>query len=227
MSTSTTDPIAALAAQTQAALAAAQAKKSQQNLGIDEFLTLMTTQLKNQDPLKPLDGTAFIAQLAQFGTVSGIEEMKSSMESLAESLRSTQLMNGTALVGRDVLVPSEGFKHTEGVSVSGELFVPEGTADIELRITDSAGAVVRTMTMPTTPGQASFTWNGLKNDGTPAASGEYEVEVVANVAGQNESLPTAINTRVTSVTVDASGAGLVLNTPALGPISMADVYRVM
>ena len=82
---STTDPIAAYAAQSQAALAAAQQKKSANNLGIDEFLTLMTTQLKNQDPMKPLDGTAFIAQLAQFGAVSGIQEMQGSIEALAAS----------------------------------------------------------------------------------------------------------------------------------------------
>lgn len=85
---STTDPIAALAAQTQAALAAAQAKKSASNLGIDDFLTLMTTQLKNQDPMKPLEGTEFVAQLAQFGTVSGIQQMQGSVETLASSLRS-------------------------------------------------------------------------------------------------------------------------------------------
>ena len=104
---STTDPIAAYAAQSQAALAAAQSKKSANNLGIDEFLTLMTTQLKNQDPMKPLDGTAFIAQLAQFGAVSGIQEMQGSIESLAASLRSTQTLNGATLVGREVLAPAD------------------------------------------------------------------------------------------------------------------------
>src|SRR5262245_2813270 len=100
---STTDPIAALAAKTQAALASAQTKKSANNLGIDDFLTLMTAQLKNQDPMKPLEGTEFVSQLAQFGSVSGIQSMQKSIESLASSLRSQQVMNGTTLVGHDVL----------------------------------------------------------------------------------------------------------------------------
>lgn len=89
--TTTTDPIAAYAAQTQAAaIAAANAKKKDNSLGIDEFLTLMTAQLKNQDPMKPLEGTEFISQLATFGTVSGVKEMGASLETLAASLRATQ-----------------------------------------------------------------------------------------------------------------------------------------
>src|SRR5215510_14000470 len=119
----TTDPIATYAAQTQAALATAQAKKSANNLGIDQFLTLMTTQLKNQDPLKPLEGTEFVAQLAQFGSVSGIQSMQKSIESLASSLRSTQVMNGTTLVGHDVLAQADSFSFTQGVGVSGGLAV--------------------------------------------------------------------------------------------------------
>src|SRR5688500_14063521 len=123
---STTDPIAQYAAQTQASLAAAQTKKSANNLGIDEFLTLMTTQLKNQDPMKPLEGTEFIAQLAQFGAVSGIQQMQTSMETLAASLRSTQALNGATLVGREVLAPSSAINHAEGSSTSGEIEVPAG-----------------------------------------------------------------------------------------------------
>jgi flagellar basal-body rod modification protein FlgD len=224
---STTDPIAAYAAQTQASLAAAQTKKSANNLGIDEFLTLMTTQLKNQDPMKPLDGTAFIAQLAQFGAVSGIQQMQTSMETLAASLRSTQALNGATLVGRDVVAPADSINYTAGAPVRGEMDVPEGVATVGIRITDAAGEVACEMTVPVLNGSAQFTWDGARDNGQPAASGAYDIEAIARVGGASESLSVLMASRVSSVSIDANGAGLTLNTATLGAVSMADVRRVM
>jgi flagellar basal-body rod modification protein FlgD len=224
---STTDPIAAYASQTQAALAAAQQKKSANNLGIDEFLTLMTTQLKNQDPMKPLDGTAFIAQLAQFGAVSGIQEMQGSIESLAASLRSTQTLNGATMVGREVLAPTDTVNFTQGVAVNGELDVPEGATSIEVRITDSNGDLVRSMNVPVTDGMAAFSWDGLRNNGAAATSGTYDIEAIAKVGTSSESLNVLLSGRVSSVSIAPNGAGLTLNTTALGSVAMADVRRVM
>jgi flagellar basal-body rod modification protein FlgD len=224
---STTDPLAAYAAQTQASLAAAQAKKSANNLGIDDFLTLMTTQLKNQDPMKPLEGTEFVAQLAQFGAVSGIQEMQTSIETLAASLRSTQVLNGTTLVGHDVLAVADSFTLTEGVPVSGEVDVPSGATGLQIRITDSSGQVVREVKVAPTTGTNTFSWNGLKDDGTVAAPGEYDIEAVSSVGSTNESLDVLLAGKVSSVTIDSQGTGLTLNTAALGSLSMSDVRRVM
>ena len=224
---STTDPIAAYAAQTQAALAAAQARKSANNLGIDDFLMLMTTQLKNQDPLKPLEGTEFVSQLAQFGSVSGIQQMQGSIESLAASLRSNQALNGATLVGRDVLAAADSFDFTQGVPVSGQVDVPSGASSLQIRITDSSGQVVREVTVAPQTGTNSFTWDGLANDGSAAASGKYDIEAIANVGSGNESLNILMAGRVGSVTLDSSGTGLTLNTSALGPVALADVRRVM
>jgi len=223
--TTTTDPIANYAAQTQASLAAAQAGKKDQTLGIEQFLTLMTAQLKNQDPMKPLEGTEFISQLATFGTVSGVQEMKESMELLATSLRSTQTLNGSSMLGRDILVEADSLTHTQGGTVSGELEVPPGTTSVQVRITDSSGAVVREMTLDTAEGTRSFTWDGLKNNGTPADSDTYDIEAVANVAGQSGSLPLMLSGRVSSVSI--VGTNLMLNTSALGAVDMTDVRRVM
>ena len=223
--TTTTDPITSYAAQTQAALAAAQAKKKDQTLGIEEFLTLMTAQLKNQDPMKPLEGTEFISQLATFGTVSGVNEMKESMELLATSLRSTQTLNGSSMLGRDILVEADSLTHTQGGTVSGELDVPAGTTSLQVRITDSTGAVVREMTLDTAEGTRTFTWDGLKNNGSPAESDDYDIEAVATVAGQTGSLPLMLSGRVSSVSI--VGTNLMLNTPALGAVAMSDVRRVM
>jgi flagellar basal-body rod modification protein FlgD len=223
--TTTTDPIASYAAQTQAALADAQSKKKDQTLGIEEFLTLMTAQLKNQDPMKPLEGTEFISQLATFGSVSGVQEMKESMELLATSLRSTQTLNGSSMLGRDIVVEADSFSHTQGGTVSGELEVPAGTTALQVRITDSTGAVVREMTLDTAEGTRTFSWDGLKNNGTPAESDSYEIEAVATVAGQTGSLPLMLSGRVTSVSI--VGTNLMLNTSALGAVDMTDVRRVM
>jgi flagellar basal-body rod modification protein FlgD len=223
--TTTTDPIASYAAQTQAALAGAQSKKNDQTLGIDQFLTLMTAQLKNQDPMKPLEGTEFISQLATFGTVSGVQEMKDSMELLASSLRSTQTLNGSTMLGRDIMVEADSLTHTQGGTVNGELEVPAGTTKLQVRITDSSGAVVREMTLDTTQGTRTFSWDGLKANGQPADSGEYDIEAVATVAGQTGSLPLMLSGRVSSVSI--VGTNLMLNTSALGAVDMSDVRRVM
>lgn len=224
---STTDPIAALASQTQAALAAAQKQKTASSLGIEDFLTLMTTQLKNQDPMKPLEGTEFVAQLAQFGAVSGIQNMQSSIESLAGSLRSTQVLNGTTLVGHDVLAAADSFTYTHGVGVNGEIDVPNGASSLQIRITDSTGALVREINVVPQDGVNAFAWDGTYADGSAALSGEYDIEAIATVGGERGSLEVLMSGRVSSVTIDATGTGLTLNTGALGPLSMNNIRRVM
>ncbi|MET0660836.1 MAG: flagellar hook capping FlgD N-terminal domain-containing protein [Steroidobacteraceae bacterium] len=73
-------------------------------LGQGEFLKLMIAQLRNQDPFKAMDPTQFLGQLAQFGTVSGIQEMQSAFTTLSDSMRASQVLDGATMVGRDVLV---------------------------------------------------------------------------------------------------------------------------
>jgi flagellar basal-body rod modification protein FlgD len=224
---SITDSLAAISAQTQASTATADATKTASDLGIEDFLTLMTAQLKNQDPLKPLEGTEFVAQLAQFGTVSGVQAMQTSLETLAESLRSTQALNGATMVGHEVLAPADSFTLTQGVGISGEVDVPAGTSSLQIRITDSSGQVVREVSATPTSGTNTFSWDGLLEDGSAAASGEYTIEAIAASSGSNESLEVLLSSTVASVTIDSAGAGLTLNTSTLGPIDMADVRRVM
>lgn len=224
---STTDSITTFAAQTQASLAAAQKQKTANSLGIEDFLTLMTTQLKNQDPLKPLEGTEFVAQLAQFGAVSGIQNMQTSIETLAASLRSAQVLNGATLVGHEVLASADSFTLSQGSSIAGELEVPAGADSLEIRITDTSGQVVRQVKMVPQPGTNTFMWDGLMENGSPAPTGRYDIEAVANYGTSNQSLDILLAGRVSSVTIDGQGTGLTLNTAALGSLSLSNVRRVM
>ncbi len=80
--------------------------KDRNKLGQAEFLELMVAQLKNQDPFKPLENGDFIAQMAQFSAVSGMDKLQSSFDTLAGSLQSNQALQASTLVGRSVLVPA-------------------------------------------------------------------------------------------------------------------------
>jgi flagellar basal-body rod modification protein FlgD len=201
------------------------AKKKDQ-LGQAEFLELMIAQLKNQDPFKAMDPSQFLGQLAQFGTVSGIQEMQNAFTTMSDSMRASQVLDGATMVGRDVLVASEdGMLGTEG-AVRGALDIPTGASSVAINVLDSSGQIVRQMTGPTTSGLTDFSWDGTGDNGVRLGAGEYTFEAVANVGGESIELETLLSDRVNSVTID-SAKGLTLNMNGLGARSLSDVRRVM
>jgi flagellar basal-body rod modification protein FlgD len=199
--------------------------KKKDQLGQNEFLQLMLAQLKNQDPFKAMDPSQFLGQLAQFGTVTGIQDMQAAFTSLSDAMRSSQVLDGASMVGRDVLVPSDTVTlHADG-TVKGSIDVPKGLTGLTVNIRDSAGALVRRMTLPTDSGNHEFSWDGLRDDGTRAAAGDYDIEAIGSLDGRSGSLEMLFSSRVNSVTIDSSG--LVLNTNDLGARPLSDVRRVM
>lgn len=217
------DPIAALAAQT----SASHASGAQRNrLGQEQFLELMIAQIRNQDPFKPTDPGQFLGQLAQFGTVSGIQDMQGSIGALSDSLRSSQVLDGATMVGRAVLAAGEAAPLAADGTIRGMLEVPAGVTSVEVAVRDGSGQLVRSFSVPSQGELTGFAWDGLTDGGTHAAAGRYQITAVANVAGRNESVPTLLESRVDSVTIDPRGRGLILNT-GLGTLSLGDVRRVM
>jgi flagellar basal-body rod modification protein FlgD len=200
--------------------------KKKDQLGQTEFLELMIAQLKNQDPFKAMDPSQFLGQLAQFGTVSGIQDMQSAFSTFADSMRSAQVLEGATMVGREVLV--EGEEAALGVegSIRGAVDVPTGVTALQVNVLDSAGQLVRRMSLPTSAGLTDFSWDGTLDNGARAPAGEYAFEVLASVGGENTSLQPMLSARVDSVTVD-NRSGLVLNTSTLGARTLNEVRRVM
>jgi flagellar basal-body rod modification protein FlgD len=204
----------------------ASTRKTAKNLGVDDFLRLMTTQLKNQDPLKPLDSTEFVAQLAQFGTVSGIQGMQSSLNTLSASLRSSQMLSGASLVGHLVLSAATDASFDGGL-LAGAVDVPEGSSNVKLTISDASGQVVRRIDLPAQAGSQTFRWDGVADNGTAASPGRYHIEVIAGSGTSNQSLPTYIYGSVGSVTLSADGTGLTVNTPELGAVALGTVREII
>ncbi len=203
------------------------ARKSATSLDIDDFLTLMSTQLNNQDPLKPLDSTAFVAQLAQFGTVSGIQSMQASLATLADSLRASQALSGATLVGHGILAPGEQASLATGTELYGAVQVPQGASHVAVHVYDAGGQLVRHLGVPAIAGQQSFAWDGLADNGAALPSGTYTFKAVASVGGAGESLQPLLYATVGSVSIGSDGTTLTLNTRELGPVALGSVVQVI
>jgi flagellar basal-body rod modification protein FlgD len=207
------------------------AEQPQKNdeLGQNAFLKLMLAQLKNQDPMKPQDPSEFLGQLAQFSQVTSTQNMEKSIEGLSQSLRSTQVLNGTSLVGREILSPADTDTIAAGGTVSGAVEVPDGADITKLQVVvkDDTGATVRTFDIKDPKeGLNNFTWDGKDNTGTAVPAGKYTFEVLAAAGQATGSLDPMLVSKVNSVTIDPSTSSLTLNT-STGAVALTDVRRVL
>lgn len=206
--------------------AATAAATRRQSFGQDEFLKMMLAQLKNQDPLKPLEPSQFLGQLAQFSTVTGIQAMQQSLASLNATLGSASLMEGASLVGRDVLSAGSTVRLGAAGGVGGAVVAPPGASAVQIAIRDLSGALVRRFEVPADGGLVDFHWDGVDELGERAAPGLYSIEAIGVVGGSGQSLEVLLQQRVNSVTIDGAAGGLVLNTSS-GPVPLDRVRRVM
>ena len=192
----------------------------------EDFLELMIAQFSNQDPFKPMENGDFLGQLAQFGTVSGIEELQASFETVAASLYTDQAMQASSLIDREVLVPGSVGVLGEDGSIEGAIELTNSVVGVDVRIIDQAGVQVRRVSLPTQEaGLARFEWNGLDESGQPVAHGRYRLEAVTAGAGVTEELPVLVQARVESVYLGGAG-GVVLDVEGIGELGLADVRRI-
>jgi len=191
------------------------------------FLKLMIAQLKNQDPTKPQDPTEFMSQLAQFSQVTSTQDMEKSIQTLSDSMRSTQLLNGTSLVGHDILSKANTDTIDAGGKVVGAIDAPKGATAAQIVVKNAAGNEVRRFNLSNVgQGLNGFTWDGTTNTGVAAPAGQYTFSAVASVNGQSEAVDPLLVSKVGSVTIDPASSALTLNTTT-GAVSLADVRSVL
>lgn len=160
------------------------ARTGNKNLGKDEFLQLLVAQMKNQDPINPMDGTQFAAQLAQFNSVEQLINLNSGMQALAESqqMMNSGLSNAMAasLAGKTVRALSDKVGLTAGSEAKVHFRLNSAAASVTLTVTDAAGNVVRTEKLENiTGGDHSWVWDGRAENGTPLPEGTYSIKVDA------------------------------------------------
>ncbi len=200
--------------------------KDNNKLGQAEFLELMTAQLKHQDPTKPLSNSEFLGQIAQFSTVSGIQELQSSFGQLATAMQSNQILQASGLVGRTVLAPSERGVLPQGGALSGAVDLAASTSGLTVGIFNSKGVLVRSLDLgPQPEGQARFSWDGLTDSGQQAVPGTYFVKAEAIMDGKNQAVDTYVSAKVESVSVGNNG--LSLNLGSLGPVELSKIKQIL
>src|SRR3569623_979783 len=118
-------------------------RKPSDKLGQSDFLKLMTTQLRNQDPMQPMDNGAFLGQIAQFSQVSGIQDMQASVKQLVDTLSSNQAMQASSLVGKTVVAPASAVLYSGKSALQAGVELPTAADNVTVGINDQSGQLVR------------------------------------------------------------------------------------
>lgn len=196
-------------------------------LNQNEFLKLMIAQIKNQDPTQPMSSTQFMGQLAQFSTVSGIQNLQSTVSSMASNLGPSRLAQASNLINHQVLVASNSAYLPSGGNLTGALSLPNGATSATVNIENGAGQVVRQLKLGAQqPGNAAFSWNGLSDQGTQLPPGNYTVKATASVGGSNVAPTVLTGAKVTGISMGASGNSINLNLAGLGTVALSKVQSI-
>jgi len=197
------------------------------DLGQEEFLNLMITQMTNQDPMSPMENTDFIAQMAQFSSLTGINELTKSFETLSQSLLQGQALQAAALVGGNVLVPADSAELEEGEGVDGAISLESSAQDVTVNIYDDGGQLVKTLDLGTlSAGLQDFSWDGYGEDGEVAPAGTYNFEVTGQTDGETEAFVPLLEGEVQSVFTDSVNGGLIVKLKEIGNVRFSDVFRI-
>ena len=197
------------------------------NLGQEDFLTLMITQFQNQDPFEPMDNGEFLGQLAQFSTVNGIDSLNTSFGGLSGAMQDNQALQAASLVGRTVLAVADvGYLSADG-ELSGAIELDSSASGVQIDITDANGALVQRLDLGQQPaGLLRFSWNGVMANGERADPANYRLDARVTRGTVIEGAPTVIESRIDSVTLGQFGGGLTLNTAGGQALPLGHVYQI-
>ncbi|TAJ81094.1 MAG: flagellar hook assembly protein FlgD [Gallionellaceae bacterium] len=191
----------------------------------DRFLQLLVTQMKNQDPLNPMDNAQVTSQMAQLSTVTGIDKLNSTVQSLSDSMAAAQTLSATSMIGHGVLVPGTTLGLNKGQAIAG-LNLGQGADTVKVLIKDGANNIVRTLQMGAQkPGVIPLAWDGLNDAGKAVPDGSYKISAEAVTSGKSSAATTLSFGTVDAVTPGAAGAKL--NVGKLGEFVLSDIKQVL
>jgi flagellar basal-body rod modification protein FlgD len=191
----------------------------------DRFLKLLVTQMKNQDPLNPMDNAQVTSQMAQLSTVSGIDKLNATLQALSSSMVASQSMQAASMIGHVVMVPGKGMDLVNGKGMAA-VDLTQPADSVSVVITDNAGNVVRNMQLGSqSKGSVPFQWDGLSDAGQQLADGSYNFSATSQLGGVKSTASTMSYGLVNSVLQGTQGA--TLNVAGIGEVSMASIRQIL
>jgi len=192
-----------------------------------DFFALLTKELANQDPTKPVDNNEMISQMTAFSTTDGVQALNEQFTSFASSMTSSQALQASSLVGRSVLVEENIFGMNEGESVKGKIVTETPASNVNIYVENIAGEIIQTVPVGNVnAGGSNFTWDGKTANGEPAAAGAYRFRVAGLVDGQASEIQSMTYRKVDSVTLAGANGSILLNLNGGSSMALADVVEV-
>ena len=202
----------------------ASATKSSNDINKDQFLTMLTAQLQNQDPTNPIQNAELTSQLAQLNMVDGINQLNVSLSSINTMFAQNQALQAATLVGRTVLAPGDVMALNNGVGLAG-VDLPQSVDSLQISVKDAAGNVLQTMDLgPQKSGTLTFSWDGKDASGNSLPNGDYTFSIKASAAGKAVDATALGFAAVGSVSL--ANQQLSLNTSTLGTVSLSQVKQI-
>ncbi len=204
-----------------------QSVRGSSNLGKDEFLKLLVAQLKNQDPMSPQQNGEFIAQLAQFSTVEGVQSLNKSMESILSNYQSSQALQASSLVGRKVIVATDKSVVDTKDTFKASLNLPVSSSNVWVNVYDDKGTVVNRINLgQQAAGSVSFMWDGKDSSGNIMPPGTLQVRGADLDRRQDLRAPDLPAGQRRQRHLGQNGGELMLNLAGLGSIALSKVQII-
>jgi flagellar basal-body rod modification protein FlgD len=192
----------------------------------DQFLTLLVTQMQNQDPLNPMDNAEVTSQFAQLSTVTGIDKLNTTLQAMMGSSQTGQSLQAANLIGHGVLAPGSSMTLADGKAILGVDF-PADVDSATVIIKDANGNKVASLDLgEQKAGTLPLLWDGTQTDGTKATDGEYTFEVQAKAAGVKADATALQFGMVTSIST-TPGQDAKVNASGLGGIGYGDIRQIL
>ncbi len=189
-----------------------------------QFMTLLVAQMRNQDPLNPMDNNEMTSQIAMLNMVSGIDNLNKTLNNMSTSQRLGDSLKATDLIGHSVLVPTSKLVLNNGVS-DFSVDLASDAQNVNVMVLDKYGSLVKSFDMGAqTAGIHKIVWDGFSDTGSQLADGEYIIKVDAQKNGQMVDA-----TSLTADTVDnltLSGGLATLQLSKLGNVGLSDIRAV-
>ena len=200
--------------------------KDKTSLGQEDFLTLLVEQLKNQDPLNPMQGAEFTAQLAQFSSLEQLVGVNESLEAMQATMATPTTGSPLDYIGKTVRAADDGVAIRDGEAGSASYTI-EGNAQVDAYLFDQWGNQVRHMAIGNkNAGEYDLNWDGRDAQGRQLADGNYRLEVVArNGNGTLVPSTTYLTGEVTGVTYEGDVAWLTVGSKQISTSQVTDVRQ--